>query len=204
MRLAALPLLGTLALAAPALAAETYTFDKSHTEILFGWSHLGNSTQHAEFRDLDGNVTLDPDDPANSKIDVTIKADSIDTGVAPFDEHIKSADFFEVEAYPEIRFVSTSVEPTGGDTAKVTGDLTIKGETKPVTMEVVLNYMGEHQLAGMNPEYAGKDVAGFTAAATILRSDFGLGMFVPLVGDEVSITINTELMRDAPQTASEG
>ncbi len=113
----------------------------------------------------------------------------------PSHTHLRSADFFEVETWPEIRFVSTSVEPTGDTTALVTGDLTIKDQTHEVVLDVVLNYLGEHQLAPFVPELADTEVAGFSATATILRSDFGLDMLVPLISDEVSLIIETELLR---------
>lgn len=196
MRRQLLALVATLALPAlPAAATETFTFDPGHSEVIFSYSHLGNSTAHGEFRTIEGTVTLDEEKPENSKIDVTIAASSVDTGVAAFDEHLQSADFFEAETYPEIRFVSQEVTLLDDKTAEITGDLTIKDVTKPVIMEATLNYIGEHQLAGAVPDYEGVYVAGFSAEATLLRSDFDVGMLAPMVGDEVTLNIQAELFR---------
>jgi polyisoprenoid-binding protein YceI len=184
----------------PAAAADSFAFDTMHTEILFSYSHLGNSRAFGNFRTFDGEVILDRDDPANSSINLTIAADSIDSGVEAFDTHLKSADFFEVDTYPEITFVSTQVEVTGDTTARVTGDLTIKEHTRPVVLDVTLNYLGEHQLGQFVPDYADMEVAGFSATATLLRSDFGVDMLVPLVGDEVELIIETELLRPVTET----
>ena len=188
-------------LAQPAAAADSFAFDKAHTEILFSYSHLGNSRAFGNFRAFDGEVLLDREDPANSSINVTIAADSIDSGVDAFDTHLKSADFFEVDAYPLITFTSTGVELTSDTTALVTGDLTIKEHTRPVVLDVTLNYLGEHQLGQFVPDYADMEVAGFSATTTLLRSDFGVDMLVPMVGDEVELIIETELLR--PVTATE-
>ncbi len=190
--------LGIGLLAQPVAAADSFGFDKAHTEILFSYSHLGNSRAFGEFREFDGEVILDRDDPANSSIDLTIVAASIDTGVAAFDTHLKSADFFAVETYPLITFTSTGVEVTGDTTAKVTGELTIKEHSRPVVLDVTLNYLGEHQLAAFVPDYADMEVAGFSATTTLLRSDFGVDMLVPMVGDEVELIIETELLRPLP------
>ena len=138
---------------------------------------------------------LDRDDPSQSRIDVTIDPAGVDTGVEAFDSHLMNADFFDVDTFPLITFVSTAVEPTGDATALVTGDLTIKDNTRPVVLDVTLNYIGEHQLAQFDPDLAGMEVAGFSASATLLRSEFGLGMFTPMVGDEVELIIETELLR---------
>lgn len=182
-------------IADPAAAADTYSFDKGHTEVIFSYDHLGNSRAYGEFRSFDGEVVLDEDDPSQSSITMTIDPTGIDTGVEAFDTHLMSADFFDVETFPEITFVSTAVEPTGDTTAQVTGDLTIKDNTHPVVLDVTLNYIGEHQLAEFVPDLAGMAVAGFSATTTLSRSAFGLDMFTPMVGDEVALIIETELLR---------
>lgn len=190
----------TTGIAAQPASADSFDFEKAHTEIIFSYSHLGNSRAYGNFRDFDGTVVLDRDNPAQSTIDLTIMAASIDSGFDAFDTHLKSTDFFEVETFPEIRFVSTAVEPTSDTTATVTGELTIKEQTREVVLDVTLNYLGEHQLAEFVPDYADMEVAGFSATATLLRSDFGLDMLVPLVGDEVSLIIETELLRPMTST----
>ena len=179
----------------PAAAADSYSLEKIHTEIIFSYDHLGNSRAYGEFRSFDGEVVLDRDDPSQSTMTITIDPTGIDTGVEAFDTHLMSADFFDVETFPEITFVSTAVEPTGDTTARVTGDLTIKDNTHPVVLDVTLNYIGEHQLAEFVPDYAGMEVAGFSASGTLNRSAFGLGMMAPMVGDEVELIIETELLR---------
>lgn len=186
--------------AQPAAAADSFAFDTAHTEILFSYDHLGNSRAYGNFRDFSGEVVLDREDPSQSRIDVTIMAASVDTGIAAFDTHLKSTDFFAVETFPEIRFVSTAVEPTGDSSAAVTGELTIKEHTREVVLDVTLNYLGEHQLGAFVPDYADMEVAGFSATTTLLRSDFGLDMLVPLVGDEVTLVIETELLRPLTST----
>ena len=133
-----------LTAAVPALAAETYYTDQGHTEVRFGWSHAGVSMQTGEFTTASGKLDLDPDNVEQSSISVTIDAASVSTGFEALDTHLKSADFLEVETYPEITFVSTSIERTGDTTANVTGDLTIHGVTQPVTLETTLTHRGDH------------------------------------------------------------
>jgi polyisoprenoid-binding protein YceI len=175
---------------------QTYQFDKGHTQIRFSWNHVGLSEQSALFRDYSGSVTFDQEDVTNSAVEVTIDPASVDTGVADFDAHLKSDDFFSVEQHPEVTFKTTQVVKTGPNSGRMTGDLTIKGITKPVTLDVTLNYAGEHPLAPFNEKYKGREAAGFQATGRVLRSDFDLGRFAPLVSDWVDIEINTELYRE--------
>lgn len=187
-----------LTFAGLAQAAESFSFDKGHTEIIFAYSHLGNSTQHGSFGDYDGTIVIDEKDPTKSTVDVTIKAASIDSGVSALDDHLRSGDFFDVEKFPDIRFVSTAVKPIGKTQVEITGDLTIKDNTKPVVMVATLNFKGEHPLGPFVESYKGKHVAGMSATTRVLRSDFGVGAFAPLTGDLVDITIETELFRVDP------
>ena len=177
--------LGAAVLAAPAQAAEEYVFDEGHTFILFDVSHLGFSRTHGQFRTFEGTFMLDREEPANSSVTMVIDAASLDTRHEARDAHLRNADFFNVEAYPEITFVSTDVELTGEATALVTGDLTMLGVTRPVTLDVTLNQLGEHPMNG-------NTVAGFTATTTLNRSDFGMTSYVPAVGDDVAILIQAE------------
>lgn len=181
--------LGTVLLATPALAQSEWTIDRSHTHIMFSVSHLGFSNTHGEFDGFDGTFMLDPENPATASISMTIDAGSIDTNWAARDEHLVSADFFDVETYPTITFESTEVVQTGPDTADVAGDLTILGVTQPVVLDVVLNGVAP------NPFNPAVTVAGFTATTTISRSDFGMGFGVPAIGDEVTITLEMEATR---------
>ncbi|MGF1607807.1 MAG: YceI family protein [Kiloniellales bacterium] len=185
----------SLSASGAALAAETYGFDVGHTEIRFVWNHAGISTQSGEFRAFDGSVTWDRENLANSKVEVTIPASSIDTGVSALDDHLKAGDFFDVENHPEITFTSTEVRQSGVDRGIVTGDLTIRGVTKPVTLDVALVFDDEHPFAAFMPNYEGAHYAGFSARGRVLRSDFGLDRGVPLVSDWIDIVIETEMRR---------
>jgi polyisoprenoid-binding protein YceI len=179
------------------LAAQmaTYRFDKDQTAINFSWSHLGLSRQSARLMDVDGRIQFDPMTPELSSIDVVMKAASIWTGIPEFDQHIKSADYFDVARFPLILFKSTEIRRTSDKTGQVMGDLTIKGITRPVALNVVWNYSGEHPLAKVNPNYRDVYVSGFSATAVLRRSDWDLSLAVPLVSDEIRLSIETELLR---------
>ncbi|MCL6283362.1 YceI family protein [Ruegeria sp. 2012CJ41-6] len=170
--------------------AKTYKTDQGHTEVRFSWSHAGVSVQAAEFTVADGTLDLDPEMPEAASLNVTIAANSLASGFGPLDDHLKSADFLEVETFPEITFVSTSVEKTGENTANVTGDLTIHGTTQSVTLETTLTHIGEHPLGGAIDYYKG-DWAAFTAT-TVLEDHmaFGVGGFST---GPITINIVTEL-----------
>ncbi|MFD0915677.1 YceI family protein [Pseudahrensia aquimaris] len=174
------------AITMPAFAADQYKFDASHAQILFSYDHLGFSTTYGMFSGFDGTATLDMDNLANSSVETTIGLDKMITGWEGRDGHFKSPDFFNAAEFPAVTFKSTKIEPTGDMTAKMTGDLTILGETKPVTMDVKLNKIGEHPV---------KKVAwaGFDATTTLKRTEWGLGKFAPFVGDEVNLVISIEL-----------
>jgi polyisoprenoid-binding protein YceI len=173
----------------------TYRFDKDYTAINFSWSHLGLSRQSARLTNVDGRIQFDPMTPELSTVDVTMKAASIWTGVPEFDQIIKSSDYFNVAQFPLIAFRSKEVRRTSDKTGQVAGDLTIKGITRPVTLNVVWNFAGEHPLAKVNPNYRDVQVAGFSATAVLRRSDWDLSLAVPLVSDEVRLSIETELLR---------
>lgn len=185
----------SIALAAPALA-DSYRFDPAHTEVMASWNHLGLSTQTLEFLAVDGEVVFDQADIGASRVTVTIPVESVHTGLPAFDEHLTGGDFFDLDAYPEITFVSTGARQTGDATGRVDGELSIKGVTRPVTLDVVFNFAGPHPLDGVVPAYNGVEAAGFTATAEVKRSDFGLGRFAPAVSDDIRIVINTELQKN--------
>ena len=138
------------------------------------------------------SVLIDESDPTKSSARVTIKAASVNTGVAALDDHLRTADFFEVEKYPEITFKSTAVKQSSAEHALVSGDLTIHGVTKPVTLDVQLIHRGKHPLGQFIDYYKGQWL-GFRATATILRSDFDVGRFAPLTSDRIEISISTEM-----------
>ncbi|GAB4575728.1 MAG: YceI family protein [Rhodothalassiaceae bacterium] len=172
-------------LAHAAAAPESFAFDKAHSHIGLSWNHLGFSETHARFADFDGKLLLDEADPANSSLEVTIPITSLETGVEKLDAHLMSPDFFDADTFPTAHFKSTAIEIVGEGRAKVTGDLTIKGVTKPVTLDVTLNKLDKHPMTG-------RKAAGFNASTVIKRSDFGISGYVPMVSDEVTIVISTE------------
>jgi polyisoprenoid-binding protein YceI len=180
---AALTLTATGALAEPA----KYTLDASHSQVLFSYDHLGFSTTYNLFSGFEGEIMFDEGDPANSSVNVSIPVMSLFTGWEKRFNHLMGDEFFGASEGDMITFVSTSIEVTGDDEANITGDLTINGVTKSVTLDVELNKSDMHPMAG-------KEWVGFDAETTILRSDFGLGKFVPNISDELEVDISIEAM----------
>lgn len=176
-----------------AQAADTYKFDKGHTEVRFEWNHVGLSTQSGEFHDVDGTVVFDKEKLGSSKVDVTIQAASLDTGVEKLDAHLKNEDFFNVTKHPVITFRSTFVKQTAVNRGLVTGELTMNGVTKPVTLDIALLFEGDHPLAPFIKAYAGAPYVAFSGRTSVLRSDFNLGKFAPLTSDKIDILIETEM-----------
>ena len=142
-----------------------YTLDVSHTRLGFSARHAMVTTVRGTFKDFEGTAHVDTANPADSKVDLVIKAASIDTGVADRDAHLRSGDFFESETHPEITFTSTDVERDGDDWT-ITGDLTIKGTTKPITIEF--------ESTGSARDPFGNLRIGFEGQATLSRKDWGL------------------------------
>ena len=175
----------SLSLGTAAQASDSYSLDPNHTNILFHANHFGFSSPSGRFGIKDGTLALDEQDPAKSEINVTIDTTSLATGMDKFNEHIKSPDFLDAGKFPTATFKSTKVEVTGKDTAKVSGDLTLHGVTKPVTLDVKLNKEGEHPMTK-------KKAVGFSASTTIKRTDFGVDKYVPGVSDDVKIEIESE------------
>ena len=138
-------------------------------------------------------MVFDRENLANSTVEVAIKTASVDTGVPALDDHLKGADFFNVETNPEITFKSTAVKQSGVNRGVVTGDLTINGVTKPVDLDVTLNFEGDHPLAPFIESYAGAPYVAFSARTEILRSDFGVAYAAPLTSDRIEIVIETEM-----------
>lgn len=187
-----------LALLHPATAGaepQTYVLDKPYTNVTFGWNHLGLSRQSARILDVDGTLVFDPEKPEDSTIEVTMKPQSIVTGVGEFDRQLKGPDYFDVARFPTIVFRGREVTRTGEKTGLLAGDLTIRGITRPVALSVTLNFLGEHPLGPLNAIYLDKFVAGFSARAKINRSEWELKRGTPLVSDEIEISIETELVR---------
>lgn len=188
---AALLFVAGIAAAAPV----RYDLDPNHTRIDFSWTHFGFSHPMGRFDKFEGDFRFDPVDPTKSSVTVTIPVSSIDTGVARLDAHLQSADFFDAANYPTATFRSTRVERVGEHGLKVTGDLTLHGVTRPVVLDVVVNKIGPHPMAG-------RAAAGFDAAATIKRSDFGISGYVPNVSDDIRLSISTEAISTGTVPAS--
>lgn len=192
---------------APAFAAPAaYEMDKRHTIIQFTWNHNRLANMSGRFMEYDGEFNLDFDTPKNSNVEFTIKPESIWTGVEALDNDMKSARLFDVESYPEIRFVSTRARRTGLERGQLEGDLTIKGITKPITLFIDVNYNGPHIFATSVEQYQDALQAGLTLRARVNRSDFGLGMAVPFIADEIDIRIETEMIaypNGKPEEAAE-
>ncbi len=196
MRLFPVLLSAAVALAAPAVAqtglpgtpntaavtAGTYNVDPAHTQVTWTLNHMGFSMLSGQFGAQGGTLTIDPAKPAAAKLDVTFAIDQLSVTAEPFAHHLKSKDFFDAATYPTARFVSTSVVASGKG-ARITGNLTIKNVTKPVTIDAT--FVG----AGTNP-MSKKLNFGFRGTATIKRSDFGLGYATPVVADSVKLDIN--------------
>jgi polyisoprenoid-binding protein YceI len=169
-------------------ADEKYDVDPSHSGIIFGWNHFGFSNPTARFDQIQGSVLLDKADLTRSSISVALPLAGLDTGVEKLDEELKGPDFLDAAKYPTITFKSTRVEKRGENGLKVTGDLTVHGITKPVTLDATVNKIGIFEIPGVIKAQA----AGFDATAVIKRSDFGVIKYLPLVSDEISVRITLD------------
>lgn len=168
--------------------AEKYDIDAAHSGVVFGWNHFGFSNPTARFDKIEGSVLLDKADLTKSSISVTLPVEGLDTGVAKLDEALKSPDFLDATRYPTITFKSSKVEKTGENVLKITGDLTVHGVTKPVTLDAKVNKVGIFEIPGVIKAQA----AGFDATTVIKRSVFGVGNYVPAVSDEITVRITLD------------
>lgn len=165
------------------VTAGAYTVDTAHTQVAWQVNHMGFTMLDGLFGATGGTATFDPKNAAATKVSIDFDiAKSLTVTSPQFAQHLQSKDFFDVANHPTAKFVSTRVQPMG-DHWMMTGNLTIKGQTKPVQLTV--RFMG----AGENPMNKKKNV-GFTATGSINRSDFGLGFAAPVVSDKVDLTIN--------------
>ena len=171
-----------------AVPSGTYELENTHGYITFSYSHLGFSTPHVGFNAFDVSLDADSEDPTQSKVNVTIDAASIDSRVDEFDEHLNGPDYFDTSTHPKITFSSTKIVATGENTFDLTGDLTVKGVTKPVTLAATINKADKHPMRGV-------PTIGLSATGTLSRSEFGLGKFAPAVGDEVTLFVTVELIK---------
>jgi polyisoprenoid-binding protein YceI len=174
-----------LAGSVPAFAT-TYTLDPNHTQVQFIWNHYGFTDLTGEFGKIEGTLEFDAADPTKASVNATIAIDSVDTNVKKLDGVLASGDYFDAAKFPAATFKSTRVEKGAApDRLKVTGDLTIHGVTKPLTLDVKVTKVGEHPLRKA-------PAAGFDATATLKRSEFGITKYLPNVADEVKIHVVAE------------
>lgn len=171
--------------AAIQVASGTYAIDPTHTDVLVQWNHMGFSNPSAHFGNAAGTLVYDAGDVSKSTVEVTLPLSGLNSFTGKFDEHLRSADFFDAAKFPAATFKSTKVETAGANKLTVTGDLTIKDVTKPVVLDVTINGAGEHPMMKVPS-------VGFDATTTLKRSDFGVGAYAPAVSDEVKVRITTE------------
>ncbi|KAF1721529.1 YceI family protein [Pseudoxanthomonas wuyuanensis] len=177
-----------LAFAGSAFAAPvTYNIDPNHTDVIAQWSHFGFSNPSAHFGKADGTIVYDAENVSASSVQVTLPLSGLNSFIGDFDDHLRSADFFDAEKFPTASFKSIKVEAAGEGKLKVTGNLTIKDITKPVVLDVTLNKAGEQPMAK-------RAAIGFDAVATVSRTEFGVGKYAPAVSDEVKLRITTEAL----------
>jgi polyisoprenoid-binding protein YceI len=191
--------LAAVAAATPTFAADTYQFDKAHTTVGFQVRHIVTNVG-GRFQDFAGTIQVDRAKPETSSVEFTIQAASIDTNEPKRDEHLKSPDFFDVASHPTISFKSTSVKPAGKDTYEVTGNLTMRGVTKQVTLPVT--FLGEAK------DPWGSEKIGFELSTVLNRKDYGINWNKVLdtggvlVADDVRVQIAVTANKVKPQTAS--
>jgi polyisoprenoid-binding protein YceI len=172
-------------------APVAYTLNKDHTDVVFEISHFGFSNKHGWFRDMSGTLNLDAENPEGSSVSVTIKTASIDTNHAKRDQDLSGPPFLDVAKFADMTFVSTRVVRTGADTADITGALTLHGVTRPLLLHAKLNKIAP------NP-FDHTPTAGFRATGALKRSDYGVSAFLPMIGDDVAITIDAEFSGAKP------
>ncbi|AOD14344.1 YceI family protein [Xanthomonas fragariae] len=196
-RLLVFPALVVTSLAASA-APVRYALDPVHTRVLFAVEHSGFSKALGTVSGSNGTLVFDPDDWAAARLDVTVPLRRADLGDAKWNDATLARNLLDAERFPDAHFVSTRVEASGQNHAKVTGNLTLRGVSRPVTLEVTLNVLKRHPL----PPF--RRTAGFSATATLSRAEFGIDAWKSMIGDTVELRIEAEAVRegradDAPE-----
>lgn len=161
-----------------------FNIDPNHSRIWFDVNHQGYSIMRGMFGDFGGTFNFDADDPTASSLDIMIEAASVDMFHEGLNDHLKRDDFFGVESNPQLHFVSTGVEVVGENHYIVHGDLTILGQTNPISLDVMQNQLGTDR--------SGADKVGFSATANLDRTDYGMNFGAPVIGADVSINIQIE------------
>lgn len=170
-------------------ASNKYVIDTTHANVVWTVNHFGYADFYGRFNDVQGTIFFDQVNPAMSTVNVVIKTASVDTYVPKLTEHLKGADFFNVEQFPEAKFTSTGVKVTGKKSAVIEGNLTLLGVVKPVKLKVKFNKAEVHP-------YTKKRTAGFSAETTIKRSDFGMKYAIPGVSDDVKLIMEIEAVNE--------
>ncbi len=172
-----------------------WNIDPAHSEVGFAAKHMMISTVRGRFSEISGYIDFDENDPESAKIDVEVGVASVDTRQEGRDNHLRSADFFDTENHPSMKFVSTKVEHLKGNEYKVTGDLTIRGNTNPVTLDATFE--------GTHPDPWGGTRAGFAASGKVNRNEFGLTYNAAIeaggvvIGPEIKLQLDVEAVKQA-------
>ncbi|MAF50157.1 MAG: YceI family protein [Rhodospirillales bacterium] len=182
LAIAAVAAAAFMQLPAPASAADTYALDISHTQIRFAVTRGGWTEIAGWFKKFDGSIVFDEANVGNSKVSATIETESFDSGWDARNRHLRSPAFFNAKEFPAMTFTSTKIEKTGAKTGRMTGNLTLLGKTKPVTLDIRFNRKAAH------PRNK-KTFVGFTATGSLKRSDYGMTFLLGPVADEVRIRI---------------
>ncbi len=182
-----LALLMTFSLAQVAQAADTYETDSNHTFARFSYSHLGYSTQLSRFDKVSGTITLDTAAKTGSA-DITVDPRSVTTGSEHLNEHLQEEAFFDSDKYPVIHFVGKSMKFDGNTPTEVDGELTIKGITRPVALQITSFKCMPHPMLK-------KFACGADAVTHLKRTDFNMAKYVPYVGDDVTVTLSVEAVK---------
>ena len=178
------------------IPAGVYSVDRNHTYLTFSYLHLGYSYPLMRFTSIDGELDLVGDSMEDSSVAISIDTNSLDTKLPRFNTELQSLQYFNAEDYPKITFTSHSYEPSGAATGKLTGYLTIKGRTRPASLDVTINNAIRHPILDV-------PVIGFSATGTLLRSDWGLSRNIPFVADEVTVRIEIEFLQGSSETSGE-
>ncbi|MBP1884348.1 YceI family protein [Sinorhizobium mexicanum] len=165
-----------------------FDIDPHHATVLLAWNHVGMSTTYAVVREFEGTLDLDPAKVEDANLSVSLKLGSLDTMEQKRTEDLQGPRFFNVANFPTATFKSTSVKRTSDTTADVTGDFTLLGQTKPLTLKVKYNKASKNK---------DKLLVGFDAETVITRADYGVATLAPMVGPEVTVKISTELLAAA-------
>ena len=165
----------------------TYAVDKSHTYVTFSYFHQGLSYPLLRATGIDGELELDSNALEKSTVNIAVDVNSIRTNLDYFDKELASRKFFHADKFPHITFATHSYTPRNESLGELTGFVTIRGITRPIVLSVVINGAMEHPMLNT-------PVIGFSASGTLRRSDFGLDRFVPMVADEVEISIEAEFL----------